>query len=96
MRAFQRTTLRREVPLTSTPFSPCVSVKCGEASDFWPQILPAGVLSLIPYAALDSAFLLLFLADLLLLPRRRSVWRAPTALRRRRTACDLHRETDSR
>jgi hypothetical protein len=42
-----------------TPFySPCMAKACGEASDFWPQILPDWWF--VPYAALTLPFLLLF------------------------------------
>src|SRR5246500_1876891 len=42
-----------------TPFySPCMSKACGEASEFWPQILPNWWF--VPYAALTLPFLLLF------------------------------------
>jgi hypothetical protein len=66
-----------------TPFySPCLSVNCGEASDFWPQILPgSGPLSLIPYAALSLPFLLLFRLTCYYYRGAyyRSVWQSPTA-----------------
>src|SRR5262249_34449443 len=66
-----------------TPFySPCLSVKCGEASDFWPQILPgSGPLSLIPYAALSLPFLLLFRLTCYYYRGAyyRTVWQSPTA-----------------
>lgn len=83
VRAFQRDHFFVEKYHYLTPFySPCVSVKCGEASDFWPQILPAtGVLSLIPYAALTLPFLLLFRLTCYYYRGAyyRSVWQAPTA-----------------
>jgi hypothetical protein len=66
-----------------TPFySPCLSVNCGEASDFWPQLLPgSGPLSLIPYAALSLPFLLLFRLTCYYYRGAyyRSVWQSPTA-----------------
>jgi hypothetical protein len=66
-----------------TPFySPCLSVNCGEASDFWPQILPgSGPLALIPYAALSLPFLLLFRLTCYYYRGAyyRSVWQSPTA-----------------
>ena len=66
-----------------TPFySPCLSVRCGEASDFWPQILPAtGPFSLIPFAALSLPFLLLFRLTCYYYRGAyyRTVWQAPTA-----------------
>ncbi|WP_133763518.1 hypothetical protein ACNO8X_01605 [Mycobacterium sp. PDNC021] len=66
-----------------TPFySPCLSVKCGAASEFWPQILPAdGLFSLIPYAALSLPFLLLFRLTCYYYRGAyyRTVWQSPTA-----------------
>jgi len=66
-----------------TPFySPCLSVKCGEASGFWPQILPdSGLLSYIPYAAASLPFLLLFRLTCYYYRGAyyRSVWQSPTA-----------------
>src|ERR1700685_4251163 len=57
-----------------TPFySPCVSKACGEASDFWPQILPPADPAARLVAALcgaDTAVPAAVPADLLLLPRR--------------------------
>ena len=62
VRAFQRDNFFVEKYHYLTPFySPCMSVKCGDASDFWPQILPGtGLLSYLPYALFSLPFLLLF------------------------------------
>jgi hypothetical protein len=66
-----------------TPFySPCLSKACGEASEFWPQILPtSGPLSLLPYALVSLPFLLLFRLTCYYYRRAyyRSVWQSPTA-----------------
>ena len=83
VRAFQRDHFFVEKYHYLTPFySPCLSVKCGEASEFWPQILPAsGPLSLLPYALLSLPFLLLFRLTCYYYRGAyyRSVWQAPTA-----------------
>lgn len=83
VRAFQRDHFFVEKYHYLTPFySPCVSVKCGEASDFWPQLLPGtGLLSLVPYAVLTLPFLLLFRLTCYYYRGAyyRSVWQAPTA-----------------
>ena len=63
-----------------TPFySPCVSKACGEASDFWPQILPN--VWWLPYAALTLPFLLLFRLTCYYYRGAyyRTVWQSPTA-----------------
>ena len=62
VRAFQRDHFFVEKYHYLTPFySPCLSKACGDASDFWPQILPTtGLFSLIPFAFLSLPFLLLF------------------------------------
>jgi len=83
VRAFQRDHFFVEKYHYLTPFySPCLSVKCGEASDFWPQILPAsGPLSLLPFALLSLPFLLLFRLTCYYYRGAyyRSVWQSPTA-----------------
>jgi hypothetical protein len=83
VRAFQRDHFFVEKYHYLTPFySPCLSVKCGEASDFWPQLLPAtGPLSLLPYAFLSLPFLLLFRLTCYYYRGAyyRSVWQSPTA-----------------
>ena len=63
-----------------TPFySPCVSKACGEASEFWPQILPNWWL--VPFAALTLPFLLLFRLTCYYYRGAyyRTVWQSPTA-----------------
>jgi hypothetical protein len=63
-----------------TPFySPCVSKACGEASDFWPQILPH--VWWLPFAALTLPFLLLFRLTCYYYRGAyyRTVWQSPTA-----------------
>ena len=63
-----------------TPFySPCVSKACGEASDFWPQILPNQWW--LPFAALTLPFLLLFRLTCYYYRGAyyRTVWQSPTA-----------------
>ena len=63
-----------------TPFySPCISKGCGEASEFWPQILPD--VWWLPYAALSLPFLLLFRLTCYYYRGAyyRSVWQSPTA-----------------
>lgn len=83
VRAFQRDHFFVPEYHYLTPFySPCLSKACGEASDFWPQILPAtGPLSLLPYALLSLPFLLLFRLTCYYYRGAyyRSVWQAPTA-----------------
>ncbi len=83
VRAFQRDHFFVPAYHYLTPFySPCLSVKCGEASDFWPQLLPAeGLLSFIPYAFLSLPFLLLFRLTCYYYRGAyyRSVWQSPTA-----------------
>ena len=83
VRAFQRDHFYVADYHYLTPFySPCLSVKCGAASEFWPQILPAdGPLSLIPFAALSLPFLLLFRLTCYYYRGAyyRSVWQSPTA-----------------
>ena len=83
VRAFQRDSFFVEKYHYLTPFySPCLSKACGEASDFWPQILPTtGPLSLIPYAFLSLPFLLLFRLTCYYYRGAyyRSVWQSPTA-----------------
>jgi len=83
VRAFQRDHFFVEKYHYLTPFySPCLSKACGEASDFWPQILPTtGPLSLIPYAFLSLPFLLLFRLTCYYYRGAyyRSVWQSPTA-----------------
>ena len=83
VRAFQQDHFFVEKYHYLTPFySPCISKGCGEASDFWPQILPAsGPLSLIPYAALSLPFLLLFRLTCYYYRGAyyRTVWQSPTA-----------------
>ena len=63
-----------------TPFySPCLSKACGEASDFWPQILPN--VWWLPFAALSLPFLLLFRLTCYYYRGAyyRTVWQSPTA-----------------
>ena len=63
-----------------TPFySPCMSKACGEASEFWPQILPNWWF--VPYAALTLPFLLLFRLTCYYYRGAyyRTVWQSPTA-----------------
>jgi hypothetical protein len=63
-----------------TPFySPCMAKACGEASDFWPQILPDWWF--VPYAALTLPFLLLFRLTCYYYRGAyyRTVWQSPTA-----------------
>lgn len=83
VRAFQRDHFYVADYHYLTPFySPCLSVKCGAASEFWPQILPAdGPLSLIPFAALSLPFLLLFRLTCYYYRGAyyRTVWQSPTA-----------------
>jgi hypothetical protein len=83
VRAFQRDHFFVEKYHYLTPFySPCLSKACGEASDFWPQILPTtGLLSFIPYAFLSLPFLLLFRLTCYYYRGAyyRSVWQSPTA-----------------
>jgi hypothetical protein len=83
VRAFQRDHFFVEKYHYLTPFySPCLSKACGDASDFWPQILPtSGLLSLIPYAFLSLPFLLLFRLTCYYYRGAyyRSVWQSPTA-----------------
>jgi hypothetical protein len=83
VRAFQRDHFFVEKYHYLTPFySPCLSKACGEASDFWPQLLPTtGLLSLIPYAFLSLPFLLLFRLTCYYYRGAyyRSVWQSPTA-----------------
>ena len=83
VRAFQRDHFFVEKYHYLTPFySPCMSVKCGEASDFWPQILPGtGLLSYLPYALFSLPFLLLFRLTCYYYRGAyyRSVWQSPTA-----------------
>ena len=83
VRAFQRDNFFVAKYHYLTPFySPCLSKACGEASDFWPQILPAdGPLSLIPFAFLSLPFLLLFRLTCYYYRGAyyRSVWQSPTA-----------------
>ena len=83
VRAFQRDHFFVPQYHYLTPFySPCLSKACGEASDFWPQILPAtGPLSLLPYAFLSLPFLLLFRLTCYYYRGAyyRSVWQSPTA-----------------
>ncbi len=83
VRAFQRANFFVPQYHYLTPFySPCLSKACGEASDFWPQILPAtGPLSLLPFALLSLPFLLLFRLTCYYYRGAyyRSVWQAPTA-----------------
>ncbi|CAN5717578.1 membrane protein [soil metagenome] len=83
VRAFQRDHFFVEKYHYLTPFySPCLSKACGDASDFWPQILPTtGLLSLIPYAFLSLPFLLLFRLTCYYYRGAyyRSVWQSPTA-----------------
>ena len=83
VRAFQRDHFFVPQYHYLTPFySPCLSKACGEASDFWPQLLPAtGPLSLLPFALLSLPFLLLFRLTCYYYRGAyyRSVWQAPTA-----------------
>ena len=83
VRAFQRDHFYVADYHYLTPFySPCLSVKCGAASEFWPQILPAdGPLSLLPFAALSLPFLLLFRLTCYYYRGAyyRTVWQSPTA-----------------
>ncbi len=83
VRAFQRDHFFVEKYHYLTPFySPCLSKSCGEASDFWPQILPtSGLLSYLPYALLSLPFLLLFRLTCYYYRGAyyRSVWQSPTA-----------------
>jgi len=83
VRAFQRDNFFVEKYHYLTPFySPCMSVNCGEASDFWPQILPGtGLLSYLPYALFSLPFLLLFRLTCYYYRGAyyRSVWQSPTA-----------------
>ena len=75
-----------------TPFySPCVSKACGQASDFWPQILPD--VWWLPYAALSLPFLLLFRLTCYYYRGAyyRTVWQSPTACARGRAPRPLHR-----
>ncbi|MDT5355899.1 MAG: hypothetical protein QOJ56_4431, partial [Mycobacterium sp.] len=63
-----------------TPFySPCLSKACGDASDFWPQILPN--VWWLPFAALSLPFLLLFRLTCYYYRGAyyRTVWQSPTA-----------------
>jgi hypothetical protein len=63
-----------------TPFySPCMAKACGEASEFWPQILPDWWF--VPYAALTLPFLLLFRLTCYYYRGAyyRTVWQSPTA-----------------
>jgi hypothetical protein len=63
-----------------TPFySPCMAKACGEASEFWPQILPNWWF--VPYAALTLPFLLLFRLTCYYYRGAyyRTVWQSPTA-----------------
>ncbi len=80
VRAFQQDHFFVEKYHYLTPFySPCVSKGCGEASEFWPQILPD--VWWLPYAALSLPFLLLFRLTCYYYRGAyyRSVWQAPTA-----------------
>ena len=83
VRAFMRDDFFVEKYHYLTPFySPCLSKACGEASEFWPQILPtSGPLSLLPYALLSLPFLLLFRITCYYYRGAyyRSVWQSPTA-----------------
>ena len=83
VRAFQRDYFFVAPYHYLTPFySPCLSKACGEAGDFWPQILPTtGPLSLIPFAFLSLPFLLLFRLTCYYYRGAyyRSVWQSPTA-----------------
>lgn len=83
VRAFQRDHFFVEKYHYLTPFySPCLSKSCGEASDFWPQILPSsGLLSYLPYALLSLPFLLLFRLTCYYYRGAyyRTVWQSPTA-----------------
>jgi hypothetical protein len=83
VRAFQRDHFFVPQYHYLTPFySPCLSKACGEASDFWPQILPTtGLLSLVPFAFLSLPFLLLFRLTCYYYRGAyyRTVWQAPTA-----------------
>jgi hypothetical protein len=63
-----------------TPFySPCISTGCGDASGFWPQLLPD--VWWLPYAAASLPFLLLFRLTCYYYRGAyyRSVWQSPTA-----------------
>jgi hypothetical protein len=63
-----------------TPFySPCLSKACGDASDFWPQILPN--VWWLPFAALSLPFLLLFRLTCYYYRGAyyRTVWQSPSA-----------------
>ena len=67
---------------TTDALLPCVGVNCGDASEFWPQILPGtGPLSLFPHALLSLPFLLLFRLTCYYYRGAyyRSVWRSLTA-----------------
>ncbi len=95
VRAFQRDYFFVPQYHYLTPFySPCLSKACGEASDFWPQILPATGAAVaaavrVPVAAVPAAVP----ADLLLLPRRLlplGVAVPPHRLRRGRAAREIH------
>jgi hypothetical protein len=80
VRAFQQNHFFVEKYHYLTPFySPCISKGCGEASDFWPQILPD--VWWLPYAMLSLPFLLLFRLTCYYYRGAyyRSVWQAPTA-----------------
>jgi hypothetical protein len=80
VRAFQQDHFFVEKYHYLTPFySPCISTGCGEASDFWPQILPD--VWWLPYAAASLPFLLLFRLTCYYYRGAyyRSVWQSPTA-----------------
>lgn len=79
-RAFQQKYFFVEKYHYLTPFySPCISKGCGEASDFWPQILPD--VWWLPYAALSLPFLLAFRLTCYYYRGAyyRTVWQSPTA-----------------
>ena len=80
VRAFQQDHFFVEKYHYLTPFySPCISKGCGEASEFWPQILPD--VWWLPYAAASLPFLLLFRLTCYYYRGAyyRSVWQSPTA-----------------
>ena len=80
VRAFQQDHFFVEKYHYLTPFySPCISTGCGEASDFWPQLLPD--VWWLPYAAASLPFLLLFRLTCYYYRGAyyRSVWQSPTA-----------------
>ena len=80
VRAFQRDNFFVPAYHYLTPFySPCISKGCGEASEFWPQILPD--VWWLPYAAASLPFLLLFRLTCYYYRGAyyRSVWQSPTA-----------------